>query len=192
LPGNVKAAFVALACSAVAAVPDPELLEVENLETPILVGTAEGVTEDTPLDGEEVADVGTGDVEVGTDAEVVDMDVEVVNTGDVEVGTDAEVVDMDVEVVNTDDDEVGMDGVGTEITDDETEDAKVGAETDDGVTTAETELDGELGKAIEDGDMVWDLDIDGEGEGEFAPEPTGLGKAIETVQVLTSRTASLP
>jgi len=187
----VKAVFEAVACSA-AAVPDaePEEVGVSGSETPTLVGA----TEDALLTGvgDGVRDVDAEDTEAGTDAdtavevvgtvtEVVDTVTEVVGTVAKVVGTVAEVVGMEAEVG------------GTEATDNDADDGEADIETDDDGTTVAAgvgllELGDDVGKVIEDDGRVWDVDIDGEG----VPEPTELGMAVETVQVLTSRTASFP
>jgi len=175
LPGKVKAVFEAVACSA-AAVPDTEP------ETPTLVGVAEDALLTGVGDG--VRDVGAEDTEAGTDADAVGTAVEVVGTVTKVVDTVAEVVGMEAEVG------------GTEATDNDADDAEADIETDDDGTTVAAGLDevglielgDDVGKVVEDDDRVWDVDIDGEG----VLEPTELGMAVETVQVLTSRTASFP
>jgi hypothetical protein len=177
LPGNVKAEFVAVACSAAAADPDTKPVEVAKVgatlwdldwgdPTPVgLVGTG---TVDAPLTPVGMEDGATG---VGT-----------------EVGTEDE-------------------EVGTGTADDEADDAEVDArgvvtEADDGEITVAVGLDEAglieldvgtgawevLGRGTEGDCGSWDANID---EG-FVPEPMGLGTAIATVQVLTSRTASFP
>jgi hypothetical protein len=183
LPGKVKAEVVAVACSA-AADPDAEPVEVAKVAATLgdldrvdstFVGAAGAGTEDAPL-----APIGVEDG--ATDAGTEDAD-------DGTAGADNGTADAD-------------DGTG--IADDEADDAEVDARSvvviaDGEVTTVTTGLGGvgliELnvgtgaGSRTVEGDGVgWDADTDGG----LVPEPMGLGTAIATVQVLTSRTASFP
>ena len=117
-----------------------------------------------------MGDVGAEDTEAGTDADAVGTAIEVVGTVTKVVDTVAEVVGMEAEVG------------GTEATDN---DVEVDIETDDDGTIVAGALDevglielgDDVGKVIEGDDRVWDVDNDGD---------------VETVQVLTSRTASFP
>jgi len=184
LPGKAKAAFVALACSAAAADPDIELVEVAkswvavlglDLEAPTLVGAAGAGTEDALSTSTEVEDVATEGVEVGTGDAEVGMDAEVVGTEDAEVGIEDAEVGMEDAEVCTDTEEVD-----TETTGDETNDVEVGAGsvdvgTGDEVTTVAMGLD-----------EIWGMALEAGIDEEFVPEPE------DRVQVFTSRTAALP